>query len=46
MLIFKKDDLASARPANSSEMVFDFTPLVIFGVGFVAVKALLRALDV
>ncbi len=33
-------------PKREAEVVFDLMPLLLFGVGFVAVKALLSAFDI
>lgn len=33
-------------PSKESEVVLDLMPLMLFGVGFLAVKALLNAFDV
>ena len=44
MIKFQQRD--SRDPSKESEVVLDLMPLMLFSVGYVAVKALLNAFDV
>lgn len=44
MIKFQQHD--PQNPKKESEVVLDLMPLMLFGVGYIAVKALLNAFDI